>query len=216
MTRPLRPAVARLRRAMAVLAGALALAGPCACAHAAEGAGMGTGTGTGTGASLFAMPEPWVDENGERVSLSRWRGQSPVVAMEYSACRFVCSLYWRRLVAVQAEADRRGMDVPFVILSIDPEHDSPGAWREYRQARGLVRGNWHFLTGTRAMTTRAAALLGVHWWYDEGHLMHDFLIVRLDAAGRIADVLSTYDDPVGRLLSRPQPPAPPASSAHHS
>jgi protein SCO1/2 len=153
--------------------------------------------------SLFSIEPAWVDENGHAVVLSQWRDRPNVVAMEYSACRFVCSVYWRRLVEVQQEADRRGLDLQFVILSIDPEHDSPALWREYRKARGLARANWHFLTGTRAMTTRAAALLGVRWWFDEGHLMHDFKIVRLDAAGHITAALTTFTEPVAVLFERP-------------
>ena len=153
--------------------------------------------------SLFAIEEAWLDEQGRPVALSHWRGRPTVMAMEYSACRFICSVYWRRLMDVQKEADRRHLDIEFVILSIDPENDSPQLWREYRKVRGLARQNWHFLTGTRAMTTRAAALLGVKWWFDEGHLMHDFKIVRLDAAGAIAAALTTYAEDVELLLSRP-------------
>ena len=121
--------------------------------------------------------------------------------MEYSACRFVCSVYWRRLQQLQQEADRRALEVQFVILSIDPENDSPASWREYRKARGLARSNWHFLTATRAVASRAAALLGVRWWYLDGHLMHDFKIVRLDAEGGIAAAMTTFDEPVDPLLA---------------
>jgi hypothetical protein len=53
------------------------------------------------------------------------------------------------------------------------------------------------------MTTRAAALLGERWWYDEGHLMHDFKITRLDAQGRIAAAMTTYTQPAHELLVKP-------------
>jgi len=102
-----------------------------------------------------------------------------------------------------ASADREGQNVQFVILSIDPEHDSPSLWRDYRKARALTRDNWHFLTGARAMTTRAAALLGEQWWFDEGHPMHDFKIVRLDAEGGIGVAMTTFTQPVDDLLVKP-------------
>ena len=153
--------------------------------------------------SLFSIQQPWIDENGHSVTLSQWRGQPTLVAMEYSACRFVCSVYWRRLVEIQQAADREGLKVQFVILSIDPEHDSPALWRDYREARALVRDNWHFLTGTREMTSRAAALLGERWWFDEGHLMHDFKIVRLDSQGGIGAAMTTFTQPVSDLLTNP-------------
>jgi protein SCO1/2 len=161
------------------------------------------GTGALARASLFSIADAWLDENGRPATLVQWRGRPTVVAMEYSACRFVCSVYWRRLMQLQEEADRRGVELQFVILSIDPENDTPAQWRDYRRARELKRSNWHFLTGTRAMTTRAAGLLGVKWWYDEGHLMHDFKIVRLEPDGAIGMALTSYDDPVAKLLARP-------------
>ncbi|MBS0447559.1 MAG: SCO family protein [Proteobacteria bacterium] len=158
--------------------------------------------GANAAPSLFSIEKPWLDENGRQVTLSQWRGSLTLVAMEYSACRFICSVYWRRLVEIQDAADRAGQKVEFVILSIDPEHDSPALWREYRKARSLTRDNWHFLTGTREMTTRAAALLGEHWWYDEGHLMHDFKVVRLDQQGRVVAAMTTYTQPADQLLGR--------------
>ncbi|MFO1273872.1 MAG: SCO family protein [Rubrivivax sp.] len=168
-----------------LLAAALALA--CGASHGA--------------ASLFAFDDTWVDEQGRSLRLAQWRGRPTVVAMEYSACRFVCSVAWRRLVQLQQEADRRGLALEFVVLSIDPDNDSPAAWQDYRRARGLARDNWHFLTAGRGATTRAAGLLGVRWWYADGHLMHDFRIVRLDAEGVVAAAVGTYDEPLDKLLS---------------
>lgn len=159
--------------------------------------------GAGAAGSLFALKEPWLDEHGRSVTLAQWRGRPTVVAMEYSACRFVCSVYWRRLQQIQAEADRRRLDLQFVILSIDPQNDSPAAWRDYRKQRDLARTNWHFLTGNREQTTRAAAFLGVRWWFFDGHLMHDFKVVRLDADGAVGAAMTTYDEPVDVLLARP-------------
>lgn len=152
--------------------------------------------------SLFAFDDSWVDENGRAVRLSQWRGRPTVVAMEYSACRFVCSVAWRRLVQLQQEADKRGLALQFVILSIDPDNDSPAAWQDYRKARGLTRDNWRFLTAGRRAMARAAGLLGVRWWYADGHLMHDFRIVRLDDEGAVGASVNAYDDGFEALLAQ--------------
>ena len=120
--------------------------------------------------------------------------------MKYNACRFICSVHWRRLVEIQLAADEKGVAVQFVVPGIDPEQESPALWREYRLARGLTRDNRHFLTGTRSMTTRAAALLGERWWFDEGHLLRDFRIVRLDTECRAAVTRDDYARPAAELL----------------
>lgn len=150
--------------------------------------------------SLYALRDWWLDDAGEPAQLQRWRGQPVIVSMEYSACRFICSANWRRLQQVQAEADRRGQEPQFVVLSIDPDNDTPATWRAYRREKGLQRRNWHFLSAARPATERAAAWLGVRWWMFDGHLMHDFKIVRLDADGRLAAAMSSFDEPPALLL----------------
>lgn len=161
------------------------------------------GAGTALAASLWALPGDFIDEQGRARKLAEFaqpEAPATIVAMEYTECRFVCSIAWRRLTDLQAEADRRGVPVRFVILSLDPARDTPALWREYRQMRGLKRDNWVFLTGNRAATDAAVQRLGVRWWLYNGAIMHDFRIVRLDGQGRVAKVLDNYDDPVGQLL----------------
>ena len=154
--------------------------------------------------SLWTVPGEFLDEQGRARRLSEFAqpdGPLTIVAMEYTECRFVCSIAWRRLTDLQAEADKRGQRVRFVILSLDPAHDTPALWREYRAMRGLTRDNWVFLTGNRAATDAAVRLLGVRWWLYNDAIMHDFRIVRLDAQGRSAKVLDSYDEPVAALLT---------------
>jgi protein SCO1/2 len=150
---------------------------------------------------LIDLQDTFVDEQGQIARLERWTGASTIVAMEYSECRFVCSLAWRRLTEIQAEADRRALPLQFLIISIDPERDTPALWREYRTERGLTRQNWRFVTGSRASTDRVAALLGVRWWVYDGHLMHDFRIVRLDHRGRIVKSMDDFAQSAQQLLT---------------
>jgi cytochrome oxidase Cu insertion factor (SCO1/SenC/PrrC family) len=168
-------------------------------------------TGLCTGAALAGVPAPgarlwsvagdFVDDAGRHLTLDRLAGATTVVAMEYSACRFVCTVSWRKLTELQAEADRRGLKLRFVLISIDPANDTPALWREYRQARGLQRSNWLFLTGSRASTDAVARLLGVRWWLYDGNVMHDFRIVRLDEQGRITKAMLAYDLPAEQFLA---------------
>lgn len=164
----------------------------------------GLWAGQAAAASLWSLPGDFVDEQGRTRRLAEFAqpdAPATVVAMEYTECRFICSIAWRRLADLQTEADRRGVAVRFVILSLDPARDTPALWREYRSMRGLKRDNWVFLTGSRASTDAAVQRLGVRWWLYNGAIMHDFRILRLDAQGRVAKVLDNYDDPVGTLLT---------------
>ena len=150
---------------------------------------------------LWGLQDSFIDENGKRAVLSQWAGPQTVVSMEYSACKFVCSTNWKRLLDIQAEADRQQLKLRFLVISIDPANDSPAAWREYRQVRGMTRSNWSFVTGNRAATDKAVAALGVKWWYFNDNIMHDFRILLIGASGEQLAVMRTFDEPARSFLA---------------
>lgn len=156
--------------------------------------------GLAVGANPLALPDQWQTDNNATVTLAKWKGRAVILAMEFSNCRFICSINLQKLKEIQDEADKRKLELEFVIVSIDPAHDTPASWRSYRASRSLERTNWRFLTGDRAATERIAALLGVKWWYYDEHLMHDFKIFRLAPDGRIVGIMKTFDMTAAELL----------------
>ena len=150
---------------------------------------------------LWKLPAEFVDENGNRAPLSHWAGDQTVVSMEYSACKFVCSTNWKRLLDIQAEADRQKIPVRFLIISLDPANDSPAAWRDYMKVRGMSRSNWSFLTGNRNATDKVAAALNVRWWYFNESIMHEFRVVGVNGIGDQIALMRNYDDSVPAFLS---------------
>src|SRR5206468_5523619 len=84
-------------------------------------------------AGVYQLNLEFVDDRGVPRALAEWRGRAVVIAMAYGACRSICSATLRSLEQVQAEAERRGARVEFVVVSIDPEQDTPQAWSEYRK-----------------------------------------------------------------------------------
>lgn len=145
------------------------------------------------GASIYDSAVPLVDDRGWRTTLGAWRGRPAIVTMEYANCRFVCSQTLARLKDIQAAADAAGRRFDFVVVSLDPKNDTPEAWVRYRKARGVERGNWTFLTATVDDTPALARLLGVKYWLFDGHIMHDFRVLRVDAEGRVVGVMESYD-----------------------
>ena len=149
---------------------------------------------------LWKLQAEFVDENGKRAALSHWAGEQTVVSMEYSACKFVCTTNWKRLLDIQAEADRQKVPVRFLVVSLDPVNDSPAAWRDYMKVRGISRSNWSFLTGDRAATDKVVAALGVKWWYFNDSIMHDFRVVGVNAKGDQLSVMNNYSDSAAQFL----------------
>jgi protein SCO1/2 len=140
------------------------------------------------------------DERGAAVTLSAWRGRPAIFTMEYSECRFTCSVVLSKLKALQAAADARGKAIDIIVVSIDPDHDTPEAWARYRKTRSLDRPNWHFLTASARDTPTLARLMGIAYWREDEHIMHDFKLLRVAADGEVLRVLDNFGDDVGRLL----------------
>lgn len=145
------------------------------------------------GLDVYALPFKLTDDRGRESRLADWRGREAVVSMEYANCRFICSITLQRLKDVQAAADRAKRPLDFIVISLDPANDTPAAWQRYRKSRDLERDNWRFLTASAADTPRIARALGVKYWLYDGHIMHDFRLLKLSASGSVEKVMETYD-----------------------
>ncbi len=153
-----------------------------------------------TTTTLSRLPPSWRDDRGETLQLQALRGARIFVTMAYTSCHRICPMTMARLEQLQRELDDRGMSAEFLVVSYDPDNDDSLAWRRYRTRHGLLRGNWHFLSGTAADTQRLARLLGFEFWRDGEHVMHDYRIVALDRDGAQRGVIDSVDGDWRNLL----------------
>jgi protein SCO1/2 len=135
---------------------------------------------------LDRLPQNWQDDQGRATHLGDFRGRRVFFAMAYASCRLICPMTMARLQKLQHDIDASGQSAEFVIVGYDPTVDDPLAWHQYRRSRGLLRDNWHFLTGSVTSTAQFARQLGFPFWKYDRHVMHGFRIVVLDEQGRLA------------------------------
>ena len=81
-----------------------------------------------------------------------------------------------------AELRRTGRDAQFVVITLDPERDTPARLATYKAEHGLPE-SWRLLVGTPNETRELAELLDVHVLDAESHLFHEAKIVVFDASG---------------------------------
>lgn len=148
---------------------------------------------------VYALPDNWQLDDNTTSTLQRWRGHPALMTMAYSTCRQVCLRTIAVLSDLQKKLDAAGRPMEIIVVSYDPEHDTPAVWSRYRQAHHLDRSNWHFLSGGTAGTARIAQIFGINYWRDEEHIMHDFRIVELDAAGHVIKTLDWEQAAKGEL-----------------
>ena len=106
------------------------------------------GAGSPWGANYFPNV-PLITQDGEKVHFFDDLLEDKIVSINfiYTTCADTCPLETAQLVKVQQVlGDRMGKDVFFYSITIDPEHDTPAALKEYKERFGA---NWTFLTGDR-------------------------------------------------------------------
>lgn len=97
---------------------------------------------------LGALPAfSMTDQAGRGVSADSFRGKPWVAAFMFTRCPTVCPKITAQMKTLQAEAKRREIDVRFVSISVDPEHDTPEVLTKYAAQNGLDLSSWSLLTG---------------------------------------------------------------------
>ena len=165
---------------------------------------------TATGPSTAAPPafpgslHDWnyalSDKSGRSVRLADWKGSPAIVAMDHTGSAVICSDTSRRLRALQTAADRLGKRFEFIVISLDPATDTPAGWQSYLRSISLPDAKWHFLRPSAEDARAIAQRLGVKHWLQDGFLVHDVMITRIDERGRVVRRLTGYDRDSERFL----------------
>lgn len=185
-----------LARAFAALAGAAASLAAPACDPGPPVVGAGS-----SGPRADPQPEDPMDfgplpdfrlvsSGGAEVTLASLRGRPLVIGALFSTCTGPCPSIARGLERLQGElADT---DVLLVVVSVDPEVDSPEVLARYAEHMGADPARWIFLTGEEAAVhelVRAGFSLAVA--KAEGtdlppgeRITHDVRLLAVDRSGR--------------------------------
>lgn len=135
--------------------------------------------------SIYDLPIELRDANDRVVGLDVARGKPVLVTMFYASCPVACPVLLQEVKQVVAELPAALQDdVRIVLVSFDPDRDTPAKLRELVAARGL--DDRYTVAVASASDARAlAATLGVTYRkLDNGEFFHGATIVALDREGR--------------------------------
>ena len=160
---------------------AAAAAAPTAAAHAHHGAQPMGADVPMTGMSIHHLASEWRDQHGAAWRLAELGGRPQVIAMVYTNCGSACPLIVGDMKRLEATFPELG----FVLVSIDPERDTPGRLHEFATGSRLSE-RWTLLNGDEDQLMELAAVLGVRYRrVSENDFMHSNVITVLNAAGEI-------------------------------
>lgn len=137
--------------------------------------------------SIYLLDSVWTDDAGNRVMLSDLRGRYQVLAFIFTSCGGTCPMLvktmQRHVRSLPADIRER---TKLLLVTIDPEHDSPQVLHEYRQQMGLAVDRWRLLQGSAASVRELAAAVGFSYdRRDDGMFAHANFVTLLDPGGEV-------------------------------
>jgi protein SCO1/2 len=138
-------------------------------------------------ASLHRLRSVWTADDHQRLTLAALEGYYQVLALMFTSCASACPTLVKHIHALDQQLPERIRErTRFVLISIDPERDTPDALRAYRQRMGLDARRWRLLHGAPGDVRELAAVLGFNYGARGGaDIAHSRQVTVLNPRGEI-------------------------------
>lgn len=138
--------------------------------------------------SLHDLEITWTDQDDRPRTLTELGRRPLVMAMVYTTCTHTCPLIIADLKQIESAltpAQRAGMN--FVLVTLDPETDTPAQLQSFARDSKLDTAHWTLLTGASSDVRMLAATLGIRYRPGEaGEIDHSNALTIIDTNGAIA------------------------------
>ena len=139
---------------------------------------------------------PFMNELGQAVKLSDFRGQALAITFFFTRCPIPD--FCPRLSKNFEEASEKLRALPgsptnwhFLSVTFDPEFDTPSVLKAYGQGYQYDPEHWSFLTGLKEKISELASGSDVRFESEKGFINHNFRTLIVDAAGHLQMVFPT-------------------------
>jgi protein SCO1/2 len=137
------------------------------------------------GDSLYQLRLELTGADAARRAFAQLRGTPMLITMFYASCQGVCPVLafaMRRIDAALTPAQRANLRL--VMVSIDPERDTPAALAEFARINQIEEPRWLLASTPRAAMRELAAALGIRFrQLPDGSFSHSTVITLIDADG---------------------------------
>ncbi len=161
--------------------------------------------------SIFNLTSKWNTEEGKEITLKELKGKTLVFVMIYTTCKAACP----RLVADMRNIESKipselKKDVNYVLVSIDPENDTPNRLKQFAKENYMDGDEWTFLQGSESGVREFANVLAVKYkqispidfshsniisvFNSQGELVHQQEGLGVDNKETIKKIIETVDN----------------------
>ncbi len=138
--------------------------------------------------SVYLLDAPWTDQSGEAASLQAFLGRPVVLTFVYTHCAATCPLLVHEMKTIAQRLDASvPSDVAYVLVTLDPERDTPEQLQKFAKAHGLSPAQWTLLRGSPESIRALAASISVGYRdQSDGQIAHANLLTILNKQGEVA------------------------------
>src|SRR5690606_2533289 len=114
--------------------------------------------------SIFQLPSTWKTQNNEIVEFKNFQGEVLVVVMIYTTCKAACPRLVADMRNIEAKVkSKANQPVKYILVSIDPETDTPERLKAFAIENQMNSEQWIFLQGSDENTREFANILAVKY-----------------------------------------------------
>jgi cytochrome oxidase Cu insertion factor (SCO1/SenC/PrrC family) len=145
------------------------------------------------GSSVGDKPAPdvkLVNQFGQPMSLSQFRGRVVMLSFEDSECTTVCPLTTQSMVLAKELLGKAGSSVQLLGVDANPDAIKVSDVMDYSRVHGMIN-QWDFLTGSLAQLKSVWKAYNIAVQIESGQIDHTPALYVIDAHGRLQKVYLT-------------------------
>lgn len=137
--------------------------------------------------SVFKLDAVWTDQNNEKHQLLDYQGKLHLTTMIFTRCDYACPNLIVDLQNIEdALSPKAKNNLAYVLVTMDPENDTPAILNKYAAKFELNDDKWSFLTGKKDDIYQYSKLLGIGYKkFENGMYGHANIISLLNGSGEI-------------------------------
>ncbi|MCZ2083560.1 MAG: SCO family protein [Flavobacteriales bacterium] len=114
--------------------------------------------------SIFVLDSKWQNQDGKELQLKELKGKNLVVVMIFTSCTTACPILVADMQKIESKIDPKKLkETTMVLVSIDPENDTPEVLKAYAQQRNMYGEPWLFLRSDKESVRELANVLAVKY-----------------------------------------------------
>lgn len=114
--------------------------------------------------SIFNLTSKWKTQDNKTIELSDLKGKVTVMVMIYTSCKAACPRLVADMRDIESKMPKEKLgELNFVLVSIDPETDTPERLKTFAKANFMDSPQWTFLQGTKSTVQEFANVLAVKY-----------------------------------------------------